>query len=75
MCVELNVITLCVYMFFSPRLTNHPRGHRSQDSLHHGQMLPVVMSLKEIQIDLDNQNSTGRRNTKKERLTQKMIRV
>lgn len=34
----------------SPGLSDHPGRNRTQDPLHHGQMLPVVMSLEERQI-------------------------
>lgn len=48
----------CVCVF-SPRLANHSRGHWSQDSLHHGQMFPVVMGLMGIwiQLELDNHHN------------------
>lgn len=39
------ILYLCFYVLL-PSLTNHPGGHWSQDSFHHSQMFPVVMSLQ-----------------------------
>lgn len=62
LCQQLDAMGVCVGLLFDlqqttqmhlvmcelwPCLAYHPGGHRPQYSLHHGQMLPVIMSLGE----------------------------